>query len=228
MTPMRALVILVLVLAAAWGGFHLQSRYPQHLPWTPLVLGAPIGWSTGLKLRALENDPALCRRLLADAGVMVESVPDRTTGDSCGFRDAVRLADPGVPLLPGPVVLTCPMAAALTIWTREVVKPAVQAQLGGPATAIVHYGSYNCRDIDGSGRRSQHATANAIDIAGIRTASRRAVVQRDWAAADEAGAVLRDVHDGACKLFAVTLGPDYNAAHADHLHLDLGSGMACR
>jgi hypothetical protein len=28
------------------------------------------------------------------------------------------------------------------------------------------------------------------------------------------------VRDGACRLFATVLSPDYNAAHRDHLHLD--------
>ena len=227
MTGVRAIVILACVLAAAWGAFHLQSRTPQHLPWTPLVLDAPIGWSTALKLRRLHADPAQCRRLLADAGVAVESVPDRRTGTGCGFRDAVRLADPGIPLRPGAVVLSCPMAAALTVWARQVVQPAALAR-GTKATAIVHGGSYNCRDIDRSGRRSEHATANAIDILGIRTARQRAIVRSDWARMNEAGALLRDSHAGACRLFAVTLGPDYNAAHADHFHFDTGSGMACR
>jgi len=26
----------------------------------------------------------------------------------------------------------------------------------------------------------------------------------------------------------VTLGPEYNAAHADHFHLDMGGGKVCR
>ena len=33
-------------------------------------------------------------------------------------------------------------------------------------------------------------------------------------------AFLREVRDGACDLFATVLSPDYNAAHADHFHLD--------
>ncbi|RZL73462.1 MAG: extensin, partial [Sphingomonas sp.] len=43
---------------------------------------------------------------------------------------------------------------------------------------------------------------------------------RDWKGDDPKAAFLRDVRDGACQLFATTLSPDYNAAHADHLHLD--------
>ena len=34
-------------------------------------------------------------------------------------------------------------------------------------------------------------------------------------------AFLRAVHEGACKIFGTVLGPEANAAHRDHLHLDL-------
>jgi hypothetical protein len=36
------------------------------------------------------------------------------------------------------------------------------------------------------------------------------------------------VHDGACGLWSVVLGPAYDAAHRDHFHLDRGASRACR
>jgi hypothetical protein len=39
---------------------------------------------------------------------------------------------------------------------------------------------------------------------------------------------VRDLHQGACGFFDAVLGPDYNAAHRDHLHLDRGAYRACR
>ena len=42
----------------------------------------------------------------------------------------------------------------------------------------------------------------------------------DWTGNDPESRFLHEVRDGACKLFATVLSPDYNAAHADHLHLD--------
>lgn len=47
-------------------------------------------------------------------------------------------------------------------------------------------------------------------------------VRGDWSKDDGAGAVLRDVHRRSCKIFRGALGPDDNAAHRDHLHLDMG------
>jgi hypothetical protein len=42
------------------------------------------------------------------------------------------------------------------------------------------------------------------------------------------GRFLREVHDGACDFFDTVLGPEYNAAHHDHLHLDRGAFRLCR
>ncbi len=42
------------------------------------------------------------------------------------------------------------------------------------------------------------------------------------------GAFLREIHDRACDVFDVTLGPDYNADHYNHFHLDVGGGHSCR
>lgn len=61
---------------------------------------------------------------------------------------------------------------------------------------------------------------------------RRLNVARDWRGDSAEAAFLRDAHRGACRVFGTTLGPDYNAAHADHFHLDMkawGAGYGvCR
>jgi hypothetical protein len=85
-------------------------------------------------------------------------------------------------------------------------------------------GSYNCRNVAGTARKSAHATANAIDVSGFLLADgRRVTVLRDWRDADpQTRAFLRTVRDSACKRFGTVLSPDYNAAHRDHLHLEVG------
>ncbi|MDP1565718.1 MAG: extensin family protein [Polaromonas sp.] len=85
------------------------------------------------------------------------------------------------------------------------------------------------------GNRSQHATADALDIAGFTLANGRSIsVLRQWQA-DEAAAVaapdalfLKEAHRGACRYFKGVLGPDYNAAHKDHFHLETGGYGICR
>jgi hypothetical protein len=36
------------------------------------------------------------------------------------------------------------------------------------------------------------------------------------------------VRDGACGTWETVLGPEYNAAHRDHFHLDRGPYRICR
>ena len=68
---------------------------------------------------------------------------------------------------------------------------------------------------------SEHATADAIDIAAFVMADGYSVsVLKDWTGEDKDSRFLRDVRDGACGLFSTVLSPDYNAAHRDHFHLD--------
>jgi hypothetical protein len=101
---------------------------------------------------------------------------------------------------------------------------------GSTVSRVQHVGTYNCRNVyhREQGRRSQHATANAIDIAGFTLANGREVrLLRDWKAEGAPGAFLREVRDGACRYFGAVLGPDYNAAHRDHFHLDKGLWSRC-
>lgn len=124
--------------------------------------------------------------------------------------------------------MACPVAAALAMWEWNVVQPAALRRLGSRVVTIEQFGTYNCRDIAGSAVLSEHAHARAIDIAGFVLASgKRITVARDWQGGDAESLFLRDVRDGACRLFSTTLSPDYNAAHHDHLHLDeaMRSGM---
>ena len=93
-------------------------------------------------------------------------------------------------------------------------------------------GSYSCRNVAGSGRRSAHASAAAIDIAGfVLEDGRRVMVQSAWhGGSDKEREFLRVVQGSACKRFGTVLGPDYNSAHYDHLHLEgtIGERSYCR
>lgn len=220
--------VLALALAGAilFGLYAFGRRRPQDVPWTPLDLGQPVGAFTARKLAGLTDDAAACQALLDTAGVRYTPLPPRTGPGGCGFADGVALAAGGartIELSPAPLGTSCAIAASLTMWEWEVVQPAALRHFGRPVSRIDHYGSYSCRRLYGraSGGWSEHATAAAIDIAGFRLSDgTRITVARDWDGARERAAFLHDVRDGACRLFATTLSPDYNAAHADHLHLD--------
>jgi hypothetical protein len=223
----RRLVLLLLPAAAlVLGGLALRDyarRYPQNLPWTALDLRQPVGTFTGRKLAGLAGDPARCRALLTAAGVPFTPLPPRGAGRQCGYDDAVRFGARETGYRPADLGTACPVAAALVVWEREVVQAAAQRHFGRRVAGIDHFGSYSCRRMYGraEGAWSEHARANAIDIAAFRLddGTRIAVVNH-WADPGAKGRFLREVRDGACRLFATVLSPDYNAAHRDHFHLD--------
>lgn len=214
----RLLVFLLLagVIAALWAALRPRSA--------TLDLGEAPGPATGRALVALATQPGRCRTLLDRAGVRYARLPPRRDGPACGYAEALHLAPGGslaITLRPADPPLACPVAAALAMWHWSVVQPAARRYLGQPVVGIEQLGSYNCRAIAGSTTWSEHATANAIDIAAFRLADgRRIDVLTDWRGQGSEATFLRQTRNGACRLFATVLSPDYNAAHRDHLHLD--------
>lgn len=220
------LVALLLVALAALLLYAFARGRPQDLPWTPLDLGEPVGMFTGRKLTALTGDAAQCRALLTQAGVEYTALPPRDAEGQCGYTDGVRFGRGGsrsIRYSPAGLGVSCPVAAALAMWEWNAVQPAAERLLGARVERIEHFGSFNCRRLYGrdEGAWSEHATADAVDIAGFVLADgRRITVAADWTGDDAEARFLREVRDGACDLFATTLSPDYNEAHRDHLHLD--------
>jgi len=175
-----------------------------------------------------------CLADLGQAGSLATVVPDRDYGAGCSIIGAVSVSaiagdDRSFTLTNlGPV--TCPVAQTLTGWARYGVDRAARQILGSPLARIETMGSYSCRNVAGSGRRSAHATAQAIDIGGFVLADgRRISVLEDWSRGTEAEQrFLRVVHESACKRFGTVLGPDYNAAHHNHFHVERKGGGFCR
>lgn len=219
----------LLVLAAlALAGLLLHGhsrRHPEDVPWTELDLSRPVGAFTGRKLADLADDGPRCKALLERAGVRFAALPRRREGPQCGYDHAVRLDRGGaldIRYRPAGGA-NCAVIAGLALWEWHVVQPAAQRHFGQPVAAIEQLGTYSCRRLYGreTGGWSEHATANAVDIGGFTLADgTRISVLNDWEDEGPRGRFLEEVRDGACRLFASVLSPDYNAAHRDHLHLD--------
>ena len=207
------------------------EEHPQHNPWAPLDLRDPPGWATQRKLAALQRDPAECRAVLDRSGIAFFALPAAGEG-ACRREDRTVLGE--TRLAPGAPAATCAVDAALVLWLRQGVQPAAEALLGSPVARIEHFGAYSCRRLYGrdEGPWSEHATGNAIDIAAfVLEDGRRISVVRDWTDDGPEAAFLRRARDEACEVFGTVLSPDYNAAHADHLHFDQaarGFGGVCR
>ena len=226
-----ATVVAAMLLAVALAIVAGLRGHPQDLPWTRLDLADPVGAFTGRKLAGLTQDFNQCRILLDRAGVRYAAVPSlRVAQQACGYDNAVRLGSGGsrtIGFAPAGLDVSCSVAAALSVWEWQVVQREAQRLFASSVIAIDHFGSYNCRRIGGTasgggeGGWSEHAHANAVDIAGFRLADgTRITVARDWQGDGPKATFLHAVRNGACRLFATTLSPDYNAAHHDHLHLD--------
>lgn len=204
--------------------YGAMRQRPQDLPWTALDLDQPVGLFTGRKLAALTGDASGCRALLDRAGVEYV-VMEPGGADQCRYADAVRLRPEtgAIALAPAAVAPSCPVVAALKLWEWQVVQPAAQRIYGQPVRSIRHFGSYSCRRMYGrsAGDFSEHATADAIDVAAfVLKDGRQVSVLKGWKGTAKDADFLRAVRDGACGLFSTVLSPDYNAAHRDHFHLD--------
>lgn len=171
-----------------------------------------------------------CFSSLDQAQVRYRAAPNRDDGGGCRILDAVMLTDTPVPVTAmGP--MTCPLAAQFSAWVRHAAIPAAREILGSPLVRIESMGTYSCRNINGaaSGKRSQHATANAIDVAAFVLADgRRVSVLAGWNGKKAEQKFLRALHASACKRFGTVLGPEYNSLHHDHLHFDMSGDGFCR
>ena len=179
--------------------------------------------------RPSARETAQCLRDLAAEGVAFRPLQDKRTGPGCGLFGTVQLTDIGVPVT-GLTAVRCGEARAFSAWVRNAVAPAAYQLLGSELARVETYGSYACRNVAGRAYRSGHAIANAVDVSGFTLKDgRRVTVLADWRAADGA---TRDfwqaVHRSACKRFGTVLSPDYNPAHANHLHLEDDAARLCR
>lgn len=230
MTFGRYFLLSLLLLAGfaygVWRG-HIDVP-PQWNPWAPLDIRLAPNFLTTYKLRRLQGDRDLCEQALATSDLDYVAVPDSTPQAGCPVENAVRVRASAV-RFNGAFLATCPLAAAYALFERHGLQPAAQAVFGQPVVRVDHFGSFACRNIARSSRRSQHASANALDLAGFHLADgTRITVARDWKGEDDSARFLRQVKAAACEAFRVTLSPEYNAAHHDHFHVDMGGFGMCR
>ena len=222
---MRGMQIRASVLALSCAVLTACGAVPSSAPRSPQSAPRPI---------AVSPTAQTCLAQLNQTGSRFSPLPDRYEGRGCAVTGAVQLSavrsdtsDLGVSNI-GPV--ECETARVFLGWARFGVDRAARQILGSPIARIETMGSYACRNVAGTSRRSAHATAQAIDIgAFILEDGRRISVHGDWSSGTHnERQFLRIVHESACKRFGTVLGPDYNDAHRDHLHLEIGGGGFCR
>jgi hypothetical protein len=188
---------------------------------------------------APQSDPemrayqAACPGLLSGR-IVAEAQPPISDG-ICGIRSPLIVSavvvNGGRVELTGAPVLNCRMAEELAEWANTLDAYS-RAALGSGLAQILTGTAYQCRarNNQSGGPYSEHAFGNAIDITGVvlENGTRLALPEGWVPAEDGAGRFLRFAHDAACGQFTTVLGPETNALHRDHLHLDLGChGQSC-
>ena len=229
---MKVVLALLGVLALAAGqAWHLGWRPPaQWNPLAPLDVSQPPNWLTGFKLKRLRDDPALCQQALQSSQLRYRAQADSPASAKCPLSNVWRI-EGGQARLSSSFLASCPLAVAYALFERHGLQPVAQRVLGQPVVQVDHLGSFACRNVYNrkAGRLSQHASANALDIAGFRLRDgQRIVLARDWQGSGDKAVFLREVHQAACEHFSTVLGPEYNAAHRDHFHVDMGRWQVCR
>lgn len=169
-----------------------------------------------------------CFADLGKQGIRFEPLPDKYYGGGCSAVSSVQLLDVGTPVT-GLGAMTCGLADKFSGWVRFGVGPAAYQILGSRLVKVETMGTYSCRSIAGSAKLSEHGHSNAVDVSAFVLADgRRISVLTGWRGTAREREFLKTIHGSACKRFGTVLGPDYNAAHADHLHFDMSGKGYCR
>jgi hypothetical protein len=223
-------LVLMMIGGAAvsvWRGW-LEVPPPWN-PWAPLNVKAAPNWLTGYKLMRLRSDPELCAQALSSSDLRVTRQSDSPDA-KCPLIGALRVQG-GEVALSSSFLASCPLAVAYAMFEHHTLQPVAQSVYGQKVARVDHLGSFACRNVYNreSGALSRHASADALDIAGFRLADGRTVsVLKDWPKQNQDAQFLRQLRDGACEAFSVVLSPDYNAAHRNHFHVDVGRWSVCR
>lgn len=188
----------------------------------------------------LQDPDAVCLSELR--GMNIQYQPVAAFGDpgqGCGIDNPVKVSATGS-AWNRPGVVSCPMARTISRFEADVVQPAALAAFGQGVRRIHHAGTYDCRvrrtqtkvaaSLGGSrgGRLSEHSKGRAIDILAFELDNGTMVsVKNDWRGKGSKSAFLQRVARESCSVFNVTLTPNHDRLHHDHLHLDIGPYSLC-
>lgn len=166
---------------------------------------------------------ASCETELRGLSVRFERL-DPLSDPPCGAPRPLSVSRVGKVTLAPPVTVRCEAARSLALWIERVVVPAAVLHLDAGVTTLATAASYHCRHRVGAteDKWSEHAFANAIDVSAVLLDDEtRVPIQPRPGSPAPARAFQAAIRGGACAYFTTVLGPTTNAAHDDHLHLDM-------
>jgi len=176
------------------------------------------------------DEVELCLGRLRAAGVQfdIPAVPVAANA-ACTIEGPVRILSvrsharggADVALSDQPVI-SCRFAEHLSAWLGELVAPLIAGRLSAEAKAVRTGPGYECRNRNRAaiGKLSAHALGQAVDIAAFELSNGKTMhLKPDGDAAMQAA--VGAIRSAACGWFTTVLGPGSDAAHADHMHVDI-------
>ncbi len=166
--------------------------------------------------------------------VEAEMIAPIEEGPECGLQsplDVTALTIAGRRVtLSQPATLNCAMAGELARWAARI-DAYTEATLNSGVAEVLSGTSYFCRarnNVEGADI-SEHGFGNALDVTGfVLEDGTRISLPDDWDDDSAEAGAMQLAHGTACGFFTTVLGPEANALHRDHLHLDLGChGSTC-
>jgi hypothetical protein len=184
------------------------------------------GWSSS----TLKEERAECLQRLKGLDVRYQTLAPIGKENSCGAAAPLEVTHiAGVAISP-PGQFTCDMVEALHGWIGSSVVPAARQFLKKQVVTINNASSYVCRRRNGlaSGKLSEHAKANALDIATLAFDDGSTInIKGDWSGLKQMigvsakGNFLRQIRRDSCIRFTTVLGPGSDRYHGDHFHIDV-------
>jgi hypothetical protein len=171
-----------------------------------------------------------CEKMLAGLDLIWR--PDQPIGEpgGCGTPAPIAIAEVAQIRIDPPATVNCDFAVALNAWFTQSVQPEARKRVGASVIGVRNASSYACRRRNNAstGKLSEHARANALDIAAFDFSKSAQVTVAGGASGllqkiglSAKGNFMKALRKSACSHFNTVLGPGADRYHGDHFHVDL-------
>jgi hypothetical protein len=222
------MVLLLMLASAAWAQAPTAPLPPPRpdrpeMPASEPRSESPPPAETPAEKPASDDNSAhtACLDRLTKLGLRFEKRPPVQEGQ-CSIENPVLLSSlaNGIEVAPASL-MACSVAESLARWMSEVVAPEAERQFQSAPTKLLIGTSYQCRDQRNGAKLSEHALGNGVDVMGFEFAKRSPLSIAAQSENSPEATFQSAIQKAACPIFNTVLGPGSDAAHGDHLHLDL-------
>jgi hypothetical protein len=189
---------------------------------------APYDTAPEEQIKRVPTIDQACMDRLGAAGIEFEAVtlpPAAKPG--CAIETprlkAVKLAPRWIASirLPDEPTLSCRFGERFGHWLRDLVAPLIAGELAVELKSVRTGPGYECRNRNRAdpGEISAHASGLAVDVASFELANGITLAKPNGD--EHLRATVDAIRVAACGWFTTVLGPGSDAAHADHMHVDI-------